>query len=217
VVTAFRGRSCWGDFDGDQRIDLIRASGRRVVLLDVEDAAYGQGAYFTEAEEPQDAEFADFTGDGITDMLVADSLGSLITYEGGPDGSLTFLGSFDADVGAFDAAIADFDGAGLEDIAAVNSFSDTVTIRPRVPDIPVVFFGPELTFPVGSLPIGLEVLDLDGSGTPDLLVVNRAGGSVSVLLNDPVDGGQPAVEYPVLGRVDAFELADVDGARTRTS
>jgi hypothetical protein len=44
-------------------------------------------------------------------------------------------------------------------------------------------FATQQTFATGSQPISVAVADLNGDGTPDLIVANANGNTVSVLLN----------------------------------
>ncbi|TVQ33606.1 MAG: hypothetical protein EA376_01755 [Phycisphaeraceae bacterium] len=75
----------------------------------------------------------------------------------------------------------------------------------------------EAIFPVGANPVAIAVADFDNADGPDIAVANRGDDSLSVLLNQGVDGMgawlgfSGAIDIPVLNAPRDVAAADFDG------
>jgi hypothetical protein len=137
---------------------------------------------------------ADFNGDGIPDLIVANYGTNTVGYmQGVGDG--TFLPPVTTVVGTNPAAVvvADFNGDGKLDVAVANYTSNNVSILLGNGN---GTFQPALNVAVGNGPISLAAGTLKGTGTPiDLVVVNESDNTISVLIGKG-DGTFPQVAGP---------------------
>jgi len=167
------------DLDGDDDLDVAASSYQtgEVVL------AWGQGdgsfaaktTAVTTGNNPWFVHAADFTGDGITDLLHAvaapNQIPGLTVVPGVGDGSfaapIPFLASH------FDVTSAmvvdDFDGDGRPDVFYAPSNGNVVA---RV-GLPGGSFGPQLVYNFSS-PGSFASGDLDHDGRPDVLISSRS-------------------------------------------
>jgi hypothetical protein len=76
---------------------------------------------------------------------------------------------------------ADFNHDGIVDICVANINVDTVSILLGLGD---GRFGPQQSIPVGDLPRGIAVLDVDGDGDEDVVNTNNGTSNMSLLLNN---------------------------------
>jgi sugar lactone lactonase YvrE len=147
----------------------------------------------------------DFNGDGIADLALSAGGPSqpLVIFLGSANGTFTVAPTLTLPYSAYDfhpIAVADFNGDGVQDIAALDGDSNTVTILLGNGD---GTFTPTATSPtVGSNPNQLAVGDFNGDGIPDLAVTTSSSSSLNILLgngdgtfaatsNSPVVGGSP--------------------------
>ena len=141
----------------------------------------------------------DFTGDGRTDLAVANAYDDSVSVLLG-NGDGTFQPQVTYAVGADpDAIVAgDFNGDGRLDLAVVNRDADSVSVLLGNGD---GTFQPQVTYAVGANPDAIVAGDFTGDGRLDLAVVNAGtfdySGSVSVLLGNGDGTFQPQVTYAV--------------------
>ena len=127
----------------------------------------------------------DFVGpDGKLDVVVTNAtLGKVTLLQGGGDGSLLPVGSFDVGAGPEDLVAADFDRDGLLDLAVANSGATSVSILPGTG----TSFGAASAVDLADPPSRLAVADFnrDGMRRPGRGEPDREHGP------DPARGGQP--------------------------
>ena len=154
----------------------------------------------------------DFNNDGWLDMtIINEDSADLRVFLNRADGSGTFepflrppvpIGTY-----ASPNEPSDFDRDGNPDLAVANRGSDTVSIVLGRGD---GTFLPQQEIPVGGMPHGLAVLDVDGDGDTDIVNSNSAGaGNLSILLND----GNGVFASPIFyeaGGAGEFALAAAD-------
>jgi hypothetical protein len=133
---------------------------------------------------PSSIATADFNGDGIPDMAIANSNGNSLTILlGNGDGTFTPV-SETPQTGSTPVfvAVADFNGDGKADLAVANLNSNSLTILLGNGD---GTFTPSLMSPAtGNGPESVTVSDFNRDGIPDLAVANYSGNSVTVLLGN---------------------------------
>ena len=197
-----------GDFDGDGNRDLAATAGSSSVTVLM---GQGDGTFVTAGDFPVSGDYVssvavgDFTGDGLLDLGVT----SNIYFQDGYDpyyGSWGhFEGSVDVLVGNGDggfsephstalgygyvsrSAVADFNGDGIDDFAATNQ--DTSTISVLLGDASG-FLQSYTGIYTGSYVYSIAAADVNGDLNADL--VTGAYGGVTVLLGDGAGGfGNP--------------------------
>ena len=198
------------DFNGDGKPDLVVGNyGANTVSIEF---GNGDGTFQAPtpsttyaAGTPRALAVADFNGDNIQDIAVADYGSNTVSILLGQPGG-TFSAATKVSVGSepVSVAVGDFNGDGIPDLAVANFNSGSVSVLlgngqggfTEAPNSPIQ---------VGIQPISVVVTDL-GNGESDLVVVNKNAGSnygtVSILLgtgngtftlqpNSPQIGPQP--------------------------
>jgi hypothetical protein len=134
--------------------------------------------------------FAEFNGDGKTDMAVAalgsGGIGPVRIYLGdgaGGFGSPTSLQTGDGN-GTTDIAAADFNRDGRQDLVTAGFFANNVSLLLGDGS---GGFANSVNFGVGSGPHSLTVADFNRDGSPDLATANSSG-TVTVLLGNGAGG-----------------------------
>lgn len=174
------------------------------VLLGLVSPAVGQinfdnAVNFAAGTRPDGAAFADFDGDGDRDLAVSSEVPDKVTFfmndgTGQFAAGLTLLTGAGTAPGALSGA--DLDGDGDMDLAVVLKNSNSVRIYHNN--------GNGSAFTAGALvAVGLEPVRMIAhnlratrASVADLVVTNRTGNSVSVLLNNGA-GGFSSTSYPV--------------------
>ncbi|HEX8116045.1 MAG TPA: VCBS repeat-containing protein, partial [Pyrinomonadaceae bacterium] len=158
--------------------------------------------------------FADFNGDGKTDMaagtLGSGPAGTVKVYLGDGAGGFGSPASFqtgDSNI-AWDVAAGDFNKDGKVDIVAANNFSNSVSLLLGNGG---GGFGNGIMFDVGSSPRSIAVADFNRDGSPDLATANFFSNNVTVLLNDGAGGlgiGSARTTVNVAGSAQYVRTAD---------
>jgi hypothetical protein len=198
------------DFNGDGKLDLVVShagdafgNGSVVsVLLGNGDGTFQDPSIITVAGNPFSIAVGDFKGDGIQDIVTANSPsafspGTVSVLLGHGDGTFAAPVNYQVGVEPADIIVGDFQGDGILDIVVVNSFSNSVSVLRGNGD---GTFQNAVDYLVGVDPRSVVAADFNGDGALDLAVANDHSNDVSVLLNRG-DGG-------VLAR--AEHLAAVD-------
>ncbi|HKI31683.1 MAG TPA: VCBS repeat-containing protein [Gemmataceae bacterium] len=143
----------------------------------------------TTGARPRAEAVADFTGNGIPDLVVANRAdGTLSVFLGIGDGTFRAPVTYAVGADPVSVAVADVNGDGRPDLVVANEGDNTVSVLLGNGD---GTFRPAQTFAAGASPYALAVADVNGDGRPDLVVANLSAGTVSVLLNTTPAPGAP--------------------------
>ncbi|MBF6331433.1 FG-GAP repeat domain-containing protein [Nocardia transvalensis] len=173
-----------GRFDGDDRVDLAINNDvvqQVEVFLGTGDGGFTRKGASTSGLITEDVRAADFDGDGIDDVITADSF-SFSTTVLISDGRGDFRDTHRVPLsgaGPTSIAVADFDGDGVNDAAMSAVLSSTMVVLRGTGDGSVDKVG---EFPVTTAPQTPVLADFDRDGKTDIAVAGAAN-AVSFLKN----------------------------------
>jgi trimeric autotransporter adhesin len=221
------------DIDGDGKPDLIEAYGTNQIAVLLNTTQPGDSApsfaapvYFNTGNGSMDVVVADLNGDGVPDIAVLDTginaVDVLIntTVQGASPANVTFsdFQPFAAGTSVTSVAAADLNGDGLNDLVVSNNVDGTVSVFMNVTILhtSLALFMPQQVFSVGNFPNMVVLADLNGDGSPDVVVANDGENFISVLQNTTGHGSLVASfaseqTFATGITPDSVVVADVDG------
>ncbi|MFP5207850.1 MAG: beta strand repeat-containing protein [Acidobacteriota bacterium] len=211
-----------GDFNGDGIPDIATANfadATVTILLGNGDGTFTQtpNSPLKVGNGPANPAVADFNGDGIPDIAVADVDDNAVTILlGKGDGTFIPATGSPVKVGTSPTPVvaADFNGDGHIDLAVANYGDSTVTILLGNGD---GTFAQSSSSPLntGTYPYSAVAGDFNADGIPDLVCANQ-GGTVTILLGKGDGTFTPASNSPVaVGNLPySVATADLNGDGT---
>lgn len=204
-----------GHFDADPHLDLaISETEADSITVMPGDGSGGFGPPHTQpsGHDSQGLAHADMNGDGHADLVVtfsSEAGGSVAIMLGAGDGTFAYDPDRERNLsaGSFAARVADFNGDGQLDVAATTLDGHVALLRGDGDGR----LGRAQLFPTGAAPYGMDVVDLNGDGIPDVLTADGDGSSVSVLFGDGAGALSPPTSYPVGLAPAKVVTADLDG------
>jgi hypothetical protein len=164
----------------------------------------------------------DVNADGKPDLITAngDNTVSVLfnTTSAGASASSFGQQTFDTGRSPLSITAADVNGDGKPDLVTANYSDNTVSvlINTTEPGATITSFAGQQTFGTGTAPSWVTTADVNGDGSPDLIVTNIGDGTVSVLLNTTAPGATTsdfAVQqtFATGGQPFAVTTADING------
>ena len=191
-----------GDIDGDGKVDIIVTDLGGTTLDVLRNTTTGTTITFaaplpfTVGTAPYSVAVGDIDNDGKLDLVAANSGGSTVSVLRNTTTGTTinFATSLPFTVGSTPVVVAvgDLSGDGSLDIVTVNNGtgSNSVSVLRNTTTGTAFSFNAAQTFPVGTLPAGLAIGDLNSDGKLDIVTANYGsntttgnGTTVSVLFN----------------------------------
>jgi type II secretory pathway component GspD/PulD (secretin) len=162
---------------------------------------------FATGQAPVYVASADFNGDNILDLAVANNGAATSTNSGDSvsillgngDGTFGTATDFPAGNGPTSIAIADYNVDGFPDLAVTAQSDNSVALMLGLGD---GTFSPFFEFPVQTNPLSSVTNVFSTSGQPDLAVANQGSNTVSVILNSSAFGAAglgtttPGTQFP---------------------
>lgn len=200
-----------GDLNEDGKLDIVvpnRYLGTVGIFLNDGSGGFQPRVGYAAGAGAKAALILDVDQDGHADLLTANYDGDTVSFfRGVGDGTLedridTWVGS-----GPHFLAAADLNGDSHADLAVPDYSSNSATILLGNGD--GTFGTPSL--PAGSDAIGVALGFLDDNPFLDAVVANRAGKTISVLMDVREESVGSRREYPVNGEPSDVVLNDMDG------
>ncbi|MEO8711928.1 MAG: FG-GAP-like repeat-containing protein [Parafilimonas sp.] len=177
------------DIDGDGKVDIAGMSGYNYstahvcILRNISSGnilSFASGIDF-KTDSYGSMRINDMDGDGKPDIIILSSVYSedyvyVLRNESTP-GNISFGKElkFKTSHGSSDIKIGDLDGDDKPDIALADNQNGTFSILRNTSTNGLISFDKVKNFPVGRLPQGIAIGDIDGDGKPDITVTNNNG------------------------------------------
>jgi hypothetical protein len=149
---------------------------------------------------PDSVAVADFNGDGIPDMAVAnynyEGSGSVTVLLGNGDGTFRSAPDLLTGIWSESPVVADFNCDGVADLAIVNDLNGSLSIFLSNGDGK---FRTGASPSTGKYPTSAAVGDFNGDGKPDLAVANYGANTLTILLGNGDGTFTPAKLSPATG------------------
>jgi hypothetical protein len=202
------------DFNGDGIPDLAVTDNPSVdngtlnVLRGNGDGSFQAPKSYAAGASPHSVVAADFNGDGIADLAVANSNADAVSVLlGNGDGS--FQGPASYRVGRYPlrVAVGDFNGDGRPDLVTANTTDSTASVLLGNGD---GTFRPAVSYADADLST-VAVGDVNGDGILDFVTTANFGSRVGVHLGNGDGTFRPVVSYDTAQDTSAVAVADLNG------
>lgn len=160
---------------------------------------------------PDSIVVADFNGDGILDIAIANrSSNDVSVLLGKGNGTFAPQVKYSAGAGTDPVGIAaaDFNGDGKPDLVVADFGNHSVSV---LINSGTGTFNAAVQYGVGNSPSAVAAADLNGDGIPDIAVTNSADDTVTVLINSGTGTFTTGGTYSTDTTPSSVAIADFDG------
>jgi hypothetical protein len=164
----------------------------------------GQATYAV-GGSPDTMAFGDFNGDGITDLVTSNGVGTITVRLGNGDGTFGEAKMRSAGTFPYFVAVGDFNGDGKPDLALADNSGGLNILLGNGDGT----FAAPVTYTAGTGPTSVAAGDFNGDGFIDLVVTNTGG--VSVLLGNGDGTFRTAVAYSAGSTATYVVVGDFNG------
>lgn len=209
-----------GDWNQDSNLDAATIetngnaapSGRVSIFMGDGAGSFAPSTPLTVGAGSRQAFAADLNGDGILDIVTANSAAaanSVTVLIGSNVGSFNVLAETVAGSKPWQIAVADLNSDGAPDVATANNGGSSFSVLFN--DGTGLFPLPASVYGTGTGPRGIAIDDLNGDGAKDVVTANGAGNNVTVYAGDGFGGFTLGSHFAVGTNPSSVTIGDVDG------
>jgi FG-GAP-like repeat/Secretion system C-terminal sorting domain/IPT/TIG domain len=181
-----------GDLDGNGKADIVVANTDATVSVLRNTSTVGTVSFaakvdFTVGLSPRFVSMGDIDGDGMRDLVVANSGSNTLSLLRNTStvGTISFAAKTDIGTSSepWFISLGDINGDGKIDMTVANSASFTASVFSNTSTPGAISFATKVDFQTNSIPQSVAMGDLDGDGKLDMLAGSAGSSNVSVHRN----------------------------------
>lgn len=181
-----------GDLDGNGKADIAVANDNATVSILRNTSTVGSLSFATKVDftvglSPRFVSMGDIDGDGMRDLVVANSGSNTLSLLRNTStvGTISFAAKTDIGTSSepWFISLGDINGDGKIDMTVANSASFTASVFSNTSTPGAISFATKVDFQTNSIPQSVAMGDVDGDGKLDMLAGSAGSSNVSVHRN----------------------------------